>query len=244
MPDTIQSILHDRTSGASALLARFVSEIDHLKKEEFWSALQQLQAAFPVMAVWKYAEEYFTEGGWSTTTVKQFKIHIQTAREKVLSAAETKLSEFSRFLTISRSSLVESFLLTKTRSDGPHVVCSISLPGEEGLDLHHNLKKAGAASKCVQDWELVHQLDSVDVVLMGADWLTDEVIVNKWGSAELVDEANRLNKPVYVLAESFKHTAHSGFDEGQFHQDRSTGVIQRKIKVFEIIPRTPGIIVL
>lgn len=244
MLNAIQSILIDRQSGASTLLARFTSELDNIDEKELHQALTALQITFPAMAVWTFAAAFFQEQNFDRKSIEVFRAQILEANDGLLKRAESVLADYATFLTLSRSTLVESYLKQRAINDEIKTVCAVSLPGEEGTHLQAELSKNGMEAECVQDWELESALEPVDAVIMGADWLTDEMIINKWGSAMLVKQAERLNKPVYILAESFKHTSNRTFREEHFYQDWSDGFSRRKIKVLETIPRKSGIIVI
>lgn len=243
MRHSIQSILNDRTSGASTLFHCFLNELEHLDEKEFEQTLSCLQQTFPAMAVWVYLEQYFSEHPFSNQSIRALKTITVEEKRRVLDAASDRLSDFSSFLTLSRSSLVEAFLLQLGSRKRINVVCSESLPAHEGRELTHSLNANGVITRCVQDWTLIEEVHHVDVILLGADWITDAFVVNKQGSKAITEKAIRERKPVVFLAEKFKKTGRVDFQERWCYQDWSEGASKKQIKVFDIIPRRTEMII-
>jgi len=237
-------LLENRSLGASALLTEFAARATLLNKEELFDLLGKLKAVFPLMAVWLFAEEYFKAHNPGDASIKTFIARIREAGDQVIHLALDRLQDYQVFLTLSRSSLVEQFLLARERSDNTRVICSRSLPAQEGRHLYEKLRQAGLPTKCVDDWLIGDELKTADVVVLGADWVTEEMIINKWGSFKLVEQARRSGKPVFVLAESFKKIEGVRFAQSLFYQDWSQGSTKRKIQVFETIPVSAGLEVL
>ncbi|MCF7808696.1 MAG: hypothetical protein K9M49_05645 [Candidatus Marinimicrobia bacterium] len=244
MRRSIQSLLNDRTSGASALFHALLQELSHLDEDEFRLALFELQQTFPAMAVWKYLDTYFANRSFTKKHIQDLKTLAALEKARVLDGTSKTLSAYTSFLTLSQSSLVTSFFEQRAEQEKIYVVCSESLPGLEGRALTKTLNSKGVTTRCVQDWTLVEELANSEAVLFGADWVTDDFVVNKQGSREVVDRAIQDDKPVFFLAEAFKHTEPVDFKREWCYQDWSEGDIQRRIKVFDIIPRSEGLIIL
>lgn len=241
MNSNITELLGNRDLGASALLARFGEKLAGFSDTEIFDNLVMLKNSFPLMAVWPFAENYLKKHKPGPHTFKRFVKKINKDKTKVIARACNQIPHHDTYLTLSRSSLVETFLKERNKHSKVNVVCSMSLPANEGLTLNSSLQAAGVKSFCVPDWDLELELANVDVVLLGADWVTDRFIINKQGSRQLVEAATRMDVPVFILAETFKYMDLPIIPEQDFFQDWSSGKICRYIKVFEVLPLTESI---
>jgi translation initiation factor 2B subunit (eIF-2B alpha/beta/delta family) len=84
------------------------------------------------------------------------------------------------------------------------VVCSESRPMREGLVLAKQLADSGIPVHLVADAALPEWTEKADLVLVGADAVVREGIVNKIGTRPLVWASRRASIPVFVLADSHK----------------------------------------
>lgn len=244
MHQAVQDLVQNRDLGSSALLEKFIQLLKDQEATEVLNDLEALQNTFPLMAVWYFAEKFFQKFGVHHESIIQFSEKVQSEREAVLEKAASALHPFQRFLTLSRSSLVEEAFIRLGQQKSIEVVCSPSFPGNEGLGLQRNLERAHIKVFGVNDWELVDRLPKVDAVVLGADLITDEHIVNKWGIHEVVRHAQVKKKKVFILAEKFKRFPHMEISLPASIQDWSEGNTTRMIQVFEKVPRTPGVIIL
>jgi translation initiation factor eIF-2B subunit delta len=80
------------------------------------------------------------------------------------------------------------------------VIATESRPGLEGVVLAKNLGKAGIAVTLIVDACMLRCLPEADLVLVGADAVTGEVVVNKAGTSALALAAGKLEKRMYALA--------------------------------------------
>ncbi len=241
MDQAVKTLLENRELGASALLAEFSNLLPGLDEAELFESVTALKQAFPLMAVWHFAEQYFQQHPLEPGSIQTFKKLIKAEKEQVLQRALTRLSSCQTILTVSRSSLVEQYILRNSRLTPTTVICSESLPGREGLALTEKLQHLDIHTTCVKDWEILDKIGSVDAILIGADWVFEQQIINKWGTLEIVMRAQHLDKPVYVLAESFKYIHGLEPSLAAFYQDWSRDYTKRRIQVFEIIPRSSTI---
>jgi len=237
----LEGITGNRDLGSSALLKQFLSLLDELDESDVYQGLTSLKASFSLMAVWGFTEAWFNREGMSQDSIKRLKKSISLSQKRVVEKAVTCLRPFERLLTISRSSLVESTLIALHQRKSYHLTCSISLPGSEGQGLCQALESKGIDVSCVPDWDLVDRLTTADAVVLGADLVTDDLVVNKWGSRDLIRHALGRGLPVFVLAEGFKHVQQLQVSGRGFYQDWSDGSTVRFVQVFEEIPRRAGI---
>jgi translation initiation factor eIF-2B subunit delta/methylthioribose-1-phosphate isomerase len=107
-----------------------------------------------------------------------------------------------RVLTHSASATVLEALVHATPE---RVVCTVSAPHEEGRDFADVLAGAGLTVDLVADEDAERALETVDVLLVGADCVfRDGSLVNKAGTAGLAAAAKGLGLPVLVACETIK----------------------------------------
>ncbi len=240
MSNAADFLLDNKDLGSSALLEKFIHLFSQLSTAEVFDLLSQLQATFPLMAVWSFAESYFKKYPPDQHSVTAFSKEVQQSAKGVLQRSDIALAEFDTLLTLSHSSLVEAFLC-RCSSRKYRVICARSLPAGEGVSFSRALQNEGLSIDMVEDWEINDEIKYTDAIVLGADWVTSTTIINKSGSAELVKQADVLKKPVFILAEAFKFIQRKSFPEEWHYQDWSDGNGNRKIKVFESFQRTSNI---
>jgi len=104
----------------------------------------------------------------------------------------------------------------------PRVVCTVTEPNEEGRPFAEDLTGEGLAVDLVADEDAPHALQSVDLLLLGADSVfRDGSLVNRGGTAALTEAAREAGVAIVVACETFKlapfdpdeaDTAHEPFD--------------------------------
>ncbi|NQV15862.1 hypothetical protein HQ531_10430 [bacterium] len=241
MDQAVNNLLKNRDLGASALLSRFGEILPRYGEAELFSILAELKMTFPLMAVWHFAENYFQKHAPEPQSFEKFNQELNREKAEVVERACEQMSFYKTCLTLSRSSLVEAFLLERNKLKKVDVICSQSLPAGEGVHLNSSLLEAGLNSICVPDWDLVDKLYAADVLILGADWVSDTLIINKQGSLKIVEAATRLDMPIFILAERFKYMDPPNISREAFIQDWSHAGTKRFIKVFEVFPRTESV---
>ena len=107
-----------------------------------------------------------------------------------------------RVLTHSASATVLEALVY---ADPERVVCTVSTPHEEGRDFVDVLVAAGLTADLVADEDAARALETVDLLLVGADCVfRDGSLVNKVGTAGLAEAAKQVGRPVLVACETIK----------------------------------------
>jgi translation initiation factor 2B subunit (eIF-2B alpha/beta/delta family) len=85
------------------------------------------------------------------------------------------------------------------------VVCTVTEPNEEGRPFAEDLAEAGLAVDLVADEDAPYALETVDILLLGADSVfRDGSLVNRGGTSALCDAAQGAGVPVVVACETFK----------------------------------------
>lgn len=234
--ERFEALANNRELGSSALLAEFINLIQHAEKERIGQGILLMQNAFPVMAVWHFTEAFFEDRGVTPETIAEITRLVRHGKREVIHHALAPLSRFKRFLTFSRSSIVEATLI-KLTEQVERVICAESLPAREGVALAERLRGARMSVHCVPDIELVNHVRDVDAILLGADWLRQKEFVNKFGTKMLVEQACTSGIPVFVLAERFKMVDHTLPEDKAFYQTWIQGGRETPIPIFEVVPK-------
>jgi translation initiation factor 2B subunit (eIF-2B alpha/beta/delta family) len=96
------------------------------------------------------------------------------------------------------------------------VVCTVSEPVGEGRELAENLRAAGLTVDVVDDPDAEHAVETVDLLLLGADTVFhDGSLVNKIGTTGLARAARKAGIPVIVACEVIKLTPADPRDPGE-----------------------------
>jgi translation initiation factor 2B subunit (eIF-2B alpha/beta/delta family) len=223
----VARIRRDRRSGASALLARgveaarlFLTRSRHLSPARLESALGKftlrLTASQPSMATFLTLANALWRGrgdatprssGWERLheALVEFADGIDAGLRATVRHAASLVRPRSLALTYSNSTAVQ-LALWQAVSAGRRfeVVCSESRPMREGVTLARRLAALGIPVHLVVDAALAQWVGKADLVLLGADAVTPDAVVNKVGTDTLLHAARRAGAPAYVLADSSK----------------------------------------
>ncbi|MFQ5693124.1 MAG: hypothetical protein ACE5IM_08790 [Nitrospinota bacterium] len=114
-------------------------------------------------------------------------------------------------MTHSASSLVEAVLLRaggRRRGARPatlaRVICTESRPAGEGSRLARRLARSGVPVTLVTDAAAAETLAEADLLLVGADCVTQKGLIHKVGTNALAAAAKRLGIPCHAVATSHK----------------------------------------
>ena len=137
-------------------------------------------------------------------TAEAFRNGLESRIDSVAARAAPLLPSGGTVATISSSSTVRA-TLTHERARGiERVICLESRPMQEGEMLATALARAGVAVTFAVDAAASTLMVECDTVLLGADSIGDLGVVNKIGSAALVDAAVRHEVAVVVVADETK----------------------------------------
>jgi len=131
---------------------------------------------------------------------------MMTAREKIAKKGAERLPDGARILVHSRSrtvfaTLKEAHQMKKRLS----VYVTECASNDSGRLMKRDLDSIGIPCTLVLDASVGYILEQVDLVMFGAEGVVESGgIVNKIGTYTIAICAKMLNKPVYVLCESFK----------------------------------------
>ena len=236
-PSPFQTILANRTHGASALFYRFVKLAQGQPPGIVQEGLRTCLETFPLMAVWTYALEHVARG----EDLDEVAASMARQTQETIFRGMTVLQDHLSILTLSHSSLVRRTIIACKESVGP-VYCAASQPGGEGHLLAESLRQEGVKALVMKDEQATQLMEDVNVVLLGADQYDGGGFINKVGSKRLSKRAGELEKPVLVLAEEFKRVTRLPELTLELSElDMETeGRVSREI-FFEMVPWRPHI---
>ena len=219
----IIDLSNDNTSGASELVRKVVSIFQTVAEEHndekgellraFIMASHKIIKAQPSMApMFNCVNDLLCTletvppflareavKGWS----KGYLQELEKARTRVIAATSKAIKARDTVVTISYSSLVRD-LLVANANKSLSVLVSESRPMNEGLKLAEALGQAGIQTTLVVDAALTEAVKDADMVLVGADAITERGVVNKIGTRALALEAKSEEVPFFVAAERNK----------------------------------------
>jgi translation initiation factor eIF-2B subunit delta len=213
-----REVAADRVSGAGALGVQAASAVivwcqEHRDPDErdLDDLLRQLvrlhRSHAPLMNLAARLAEAWSRDGVSAMAeaARRFADLAAVAPSRIAEHAWRRVDTGARVITWSASAAVrETLLAAQQRKHRPRVVISEARPGLEGRALAEDLARAEVETTLVLDAALPGYLESASVVMVGADAVTPDGIVNKIGTAALAELASTRQVPVVVLAGSEK----------------------------------------
>jgi translation initiation factor eIF-2B subunit delta len=125
---------------------------------------------------------------------------LRLGSERIAKQALALLTSGSSVLTHSRSSTVlATLLLARRRGLDFEVVCTESRPIYEGRTVAASLAQEGIKVTLITDSAAGHGVSRADVVLVGADSVSGDGLVNKVGTYALALAARAKSVPFYAL---------------------------------------------
>ncbi len=207
--EVVSAVCADRTSGSTELAQRLLARIAQggFSADELEEARRKVLAAHPDMAVlrrlFSVLERTPFEG--VPTAAGEFLSSLRAAPERIARHLAEALPSGARLMLYSRSGTVERCVLAAHRwGKVGSVVLSEARPDLEGKALAEDLAAHGIPTTLTVDCALGCFVDGVDVVLVGADAVTPEYIVNKVGTLQLALLANYAGKRILCLASVLK----------------------------------------
>jgi translation initiation factor 2B subunit (eIF-2B alpha/beta/delta family) len=137
--------------------------------------------------------------GWS----KGYIAELDKARSRVISATSKVIKARDTIVTLSFSTLVRDLLIANANKS-LSVIVSEGRPMNEGMKMAEALGHAGITTTLVVDAALPAAVKDADMVMVGADAITERGVVNKIGTRALALEAKSNEVPFFVAAERNK----------------------------------------
>jgi len=223
----VEQIRRNRRSGASTLLTQgieaarlFLAETRRLPPSRLSAALEKftlrLTGSQPSMAVFlTLANTLWLERGenderpptWDGLhdALVRYADGIDQRFQATVRRAAALVRSGSLVLTYSNSTAVR-LALRQAREGGQRfeVICSESRPMGEGVTLARWLAALGIPTHLIVDAALAEWVEAADSILLGADAITPDVVVNKVGTEPLLRAAHGVGVPAYVVGDSSK----------------------------------------
>ena len=201
--DAIRRAARDRTSGAAEIAYVVARALPTLAdRRAVLAAARVLLRAHPAMApLWRMLADAFREGGSAAS--RSWTDRLASEPDAVARAGSWLVPRRAVVLTHSASSTVVAAIRV-ARKRVRRVVCSESLPGGEGARLARRLSRDGFDTTVVADAEMARASGEADLVLTGADAVTEHGVVNKVGTHLLALAAREAGVPLYAVAGSSK----------------------------------------
>ncbi len=234
----------DNRSGSAAIITRFLSTLaeSDFSRDQMEKSFRILMDAHPEMAIIENAYRVLSrvpnEG--LKTAAQRYIESLDEAPAKIAEYLVPRLAPGAIVMTYSQSSTIAKVLLY-LHGGGKlgGVILSEARPALEGKKMARFLAEKGIKVTLTVDCALGNLIEGVDIVLIGADAVTSEYIVNKVGSLDLVLVANYFDKPVWSLASTHKLVREAKIqkfaDSTQIWEDAPEGIIVQA-PLFQKVP--------
>ena len=227
--ELLQDVTHDRKSGAwlvarkaiacldalikeksSADITELIHEVEHVSSEILKSQPGMAQLTNLFNAIFETIENESSKNGVVLARkisgeAKRFEELAKKAVAKVAEFGAELIAEDSEVLVHSNSSTVFE-ILKKAHEAGKtfQVILTESRPIGEGHACAEELAKLGVHSIFLIDAAVSKGVDSADIVLLGADSVSENTMVNKIGTKGICLLCRESVVPCYAVAESSK----------------------------------------
>ena len=204
--ELISEFLHNRSSGAQELAQQALDIVkafyfSHTSTPEIFDFLCKSAGQFHQMVPLIKIRDHFQKYGVGKSSIEAFERLLYDT--SYISHAAFLFDTPKSVLTFSNSSSVKAVLL-HYKNSLKKVICCRSLPLGEGEFLHDSLIEQDVKSSIIEDAEAANYLGSVDFVVIGADAVTEDFVVNKVGTLSLVLTARHFGVPLYVIVSPLK----------------------------------------
>jgi len=140
--------------------------------------------------------------------IKRGEIFLKKARlcpEKIVNFSLPFVKEGLVILTHSKSRMVIKVLKHAAKHKRFTTYVTESCPNKSGLKMEKALNELNIPVTLILDAAVGYIMEKIDVVILGAEGVAENGgIINKIGSYQIALCAKAFNKPVYVVAESYK----------------------------------------
>jgi ribose 1,5-bisphosphate isomerase len=173
-------------------------------EKDFDVVVKKLEKVRPTAVVLHNCLEILKKERKISTIDKMMK-NIITAREKESKYSDKIIRSQSVIMTYCHSGEAMAFIKHSwTKKNKISVIACLTEPQEQGVLTAKELSKEGIPVTLIDDNAMGHFINDVDMVIVGADALRLEGLVNKIGTRLLATAASSARKPFYVVANSLK----------------------------------------
>jgi translation initiation factor 2B subunit (eIF-2B alpha/beta/delta family) len=208
LAERIERIASDDAHGASWLAREAVEAVIEAVElgQDPIELGRRLVAARPAMGAIAGALGRVLAAGQTPEQIVEEAHALVAARDRASKAIAVLLVPYLEtegvVMTHSASATVHEALL---HTPPARVVCTTSEPGGEGREFAEELRAAGLTVEIVDDSDGPHAVETVTLLLVGADTVfRDGSLVNKVGTTGLAKAAKKANVPVVVACEVIK----------------------------------------
>jgi len=223
--EKLNSILKDKKSGSSIIAERIEELLSIVPKREIKSVAKEL---------------LYTHSSMGAVINRINMLCLKEEGEKVPEIEDSSQQTFLKFwnenfskkrwITISMSRWVTELL---KKGENLEIIVGVSYPQKEGIITADTLANLHYV-ELVEDCALIGEVEDADGIIVGADLITNEFIINKIGTYSLALAANYFHKPFYVISSGDKYLTS---ELSMFFKIKTFRRGMRKINIFESIPR-------
>ena len=198
----------------------------HGFKLKFEAAAYFIEEARPTAVVLHNCLEQVKKSKKLSTIDKLIK-HLETVGEKESKYADRFIKQDTKIMTYCHSGEAMAFIKhawLKHKKRISVIACQTA-PMEQGLRTVSDMKKAKIPVTLIDDNAADFFMKEVDMVVVGADALRREGLVNKIGTSMIAKSAKSRRKPFYVVANTLKIDKRKKFKI----EERSPHEIYRKL---------------
>lgn len=228
---TIADIRKIKVQGANEIAIYSLGFLkQHVKQygfgKDFEIAAKKLEKVRPTAVVLHNCLEILRKEKKTSTIDKLIKT-INIAREKEARYSDKIIRSQSVIMTYCHSGEAMSFIKHSwaRRKKKIAVIACLTEPKQQGVLTAKDLSLEGIPVTLIDDNAIGYFIKEVDLVIVGADALRLEGLVNKIGTRLLATAASSAHKPFYVVANSLKLDTRENFKI----EERSGREIFRKI---------------
>jgi translation initiation factor eIF-2B subunit delta len=237
--DHIRRAAADRGSGSVAIAARAARGLAVLDTtRDVLRAASALLKAHPAMgALWRLLAVAY-EARDRSAAVPAFMADLESDTDAAADAIRWVATRRSMVIVTHSDSASVRRALRRVKGRIALVRCTMSLPGGEGRALARKLGRDGLPTEMIGDAEVALACADADLVLVGADAVTEDAVVNKVGTAPLVLAASEAGIGAYAIAAGAKLLPSS------LHPDEAPRYEPTSLRLFDAVltergPRRP-----
>lgn len=221
LPHSIQQVMDDKVSGSVSLLKRLIIALENelldpeLDPATFISYIEQVRHKMEMFTVIRhFCDELILSHNISVKHypanyldfMHEYREFWERAPQMLMNnlLRTVKLKNKTVMLHSNSGTIIEVFRLLAKDQPGIQVFQTLSAPAEEGRLQALELAGMGYQVTLIPDALSGEMLRDTDYLLLAADQVRRDTILNKTGSLQMVLAAQQFNVPVIVLTESRK----------------------------------------
>ncbi len=210
---SIDYLLNDNQRGATAiyrdaLLLMRAQPVEEIL-EVSHNLVRKLRIHFPVMGLFFRLENDILSLSNPVSVLDLLDVRINQLGDLIPDIAQHSvmgIEGVSRMMTISNSQLTIAALAAYHQKRPLEAVFVLrSGPANEGELMAAHLTRYQIPSVLIDDEEMSAKMKSADGCIVGCDLLSEEYFINKTGTGELVTEAFKQDRPVWVVADDLRY---------------------------------------